>query len=94
MFFLLSASEAGFKVDDEYVYDEGPAYQFYADNDDFKRMKVDFNDDHRYWWLRSPYPSYAYIVRYVYTDGSLSTTSAYDAHYAVAPACVIKAKRI
>jgi len=94
MFFLLSASEAGFEVDDEYVYDEGSAYQFYADNDDFKRMKVDFNNDRRLWWLRSPYPSYAYHVRLVGTDGSLISLSADLASSAVAPACVIKAKRI
>ena len=38
-------------------------------------------------WLRSPYPSSAYIVRIVYTDGSLDTTGAGGA-YGVAPACI------
>lgn len=38
-------------------------------------------------WLRSPIPSGAYVVRIVYTDGSLSGNSAYGA-LGAAPACI------
>ena len=94
MFFLLSASEAGFEVDDDCVYDEGGAYAFYAADIDAMRVKRDFENNRRYWWLRSPNPSSASDVRYVGTDGSLHYNGAYYAYIAVAPACVIKAKPI
>ena len=94
MFFCLSASEAGFRVDDDYVYDEGSAYPFYAGNINACRAKIDFENNHRYWWLRSPHPSSAHSVRCVNTDGSLSSGHASLTSYAVAPACVIKAKPI
>lgn len=93
LFFCLSASEAGFTVDNEYVYNEGESYSFYSDNLDAFRIKSDF-EKRRYWWLRSPYPSIAYDVRLVGTDGSLYNSSAGYTSGAVAPACVIKAKPI
>ena len=37
----------------------------------------------RYWWLRSPYPSYANRERLVVTDGSLYHSYAYYGHWAV-----------
>ena len=42
----------------------------------------------RYWFLRSATPSYAYFVRYITTDGSLSYSDAYGAGGCV-PACVL-----
>lgn len=39
-----------------------------------------------YWWLRTPNCSYAYYARYVVSDGSLSSISAYGGHYGVRPA--------
>lgn len=42
----------------------------------------------RYWWLRSPYSSYAHTTRHVNTDGSLVTSHALNA-IGVVPACVI-----
>lgn len=39
-----------------------------------------------YWWLRTPDYSYAYYARYVYSDGSLSSGSAYIGDYGVRPA--------
>ena len=39
-----------------------------------------------YWWLRSPYSSYASYVRYVNSDGSLNDNGAYDGHGGVRPA--------
>ena len=41
-----------------------------------------------WFWLRSPFPSNASIVRGVYTDGSLISYNAYDSHIGVAPACI------
>ena len=39
-----------------------------------------------YWWLRSPYSSYSYNVRYVSYSGSISYTSANYYNYGVVPA--------
>ena len=40
-----------------------------------------------YWWLRSPYSSYAHYVRFVYSDGSLSSHHvAYHGDWGVRPA--------
>ena len=41
-----------------------------------------------WFWLRSPHPSYADYVRYVYTDGSLYDNGAYTTNIGVAPACI------
>ena len=83
--FLLSCTEAGFKPG-TYIWDEGPAYPYFTGSE--SRMKVDEDGDARYWWLRSPYPGYAYSVRYVDPDGSLDYSGAYDG-YGAAAACVI-----
>lgn len=42
----------------------------------------------RYWWLRSPYPSYAGSVRNIYPSGDLSDYGA-GTSYGVVPACVL-----
>ena len=39
-----------------------------------------------YWWLRTPYYSYADYARLVSSDGSLSYYTAYSGHYGVRPA--------
>lgn len=41
------------------------------------------------WWLRTPYPSYAYGERSVYSSGALNNNSAYYT-YGVAAACIIQ----
>ncbi|OKZ68763.1 MAG: hypothetical protein BHV93_12125 [Clostridiales bacterium 52_15] len=43
-----------------------------------------------YWWLRTPYASYAYIARFVYTDGSLNNGDAYYGNYGVRPAFFVE----
>ena len=43
-----------------------------------------------YWWLRTPNSSYAYCVRGVYSDGSLSYDRAYYGDYGVRPLCNLK----
>ena len=40
-----------------------------------------------YWWLRTPYSSLAYGVRYVYSDGTLHGYNAYDGDGGVRPLC-------
>lgn len=43
-----------------------------------------------YWWLRTPYSSYAYYVRCVLSVGSLSSYYAYDGIIGVRPLCNLK----
>lgn len=43
-----------------------------------------------YWWLRTPYSSYAYFVRRVYSDGSLGSSVAYGGGDGVRPLCNLK----
>ena len=86
--FLLSASEVGFALGD-FVHDEGAVYPFF-DGAPENRRKTELNDPAtaRGWWLRSPYPGYAYHVRRVLPDGSLNSSPAYYG-YGAAAACVI-----
>lgn len=43
-----------------------------------------------YWWLRTPYSSYAYYVRYVYSGGSLNVSGARGGGVGVRPLCNLK----
>ena len=43
-----------------------------------------------YWWLRTPYSSYAYYVRYVVSDGALGSDVAYYGGWGVRPLCNLK----
>ena len=43
-----------------------------------------------YWWLRTPYSSNAFSVRYVISDGSLDSNNAYDGGNGVRPLCNLK----
>ena len=43
-----------------------------------------------YWWLRTPYSSYACNVRHVYSDGSLHSNSACSGYWGVRPLCNLK----
>ena len=86
LFFLLSASEAGFEGRN--IMDEGPAYEYYRGCDDERRVKIDMDGEESVWWLRSPYPSVASGVRSVSALGALSNYSAYVG-LGLAPACVI-----
>lgn len=57
-------------------------YEKYADQD-----LLELDD---WWWLITPYASYAYIARLVYTDGSLNLNDAYNGHYGVRPAFFVE----
>ena len=85
--FLLSCSEVGFTG--EYVRPEGDVYEYY-DGMPARRCKAEPNDREqaRGWWLRSPYPDYAYIARIVYTSGAQNSYVACSGDGAAA-ACVI-----
>ena len=84
--FLMSEKEVGFKQTED-------TFQYYRGKDedelDRKRQLLDGDGDPAYWWLRSPYPSYAYGVRIVYSDGSLSHYGA-NIGYSAAAACYIR----
>ena len=43
-----------------------------------------------YWWLRTPYSSFARDVRYVYSGGTLHYNSAYNGNGGVRPLCNLK----
>jgi hypothetical protein len=84
--FLMSEEEVGFKQTED-------TFQYYHGKDedalDRKRQLLDGDGDPTSWWLRSPYPSYASHVRYVHSDGSLGSDSAYNG-YSAAAACYIR----
>ena len=83
--FLLSEEEAGFRQTKEtFAWFRGTD----EDELDRRRQLKDRDGDEAYWWLRSPYPSTAYIVRYVYSSGALNNYNAYIGN-CVAAACVI-----
>ena len=97
-FFLPSRPEV-FGGEDN-ASDKGDAWQYYSANSDkssqanspgadSNRIKVQAsNGNPYYWWLRSPSVGYGYYVRFVNTDGYISSNTALNSH-GVAPACVI-----
>lgn len=66
---------------------EGSQLEYWVDATNEDRIKYE-NNTARYWWFRSPHPSYAYGVRYVNTSGALNYYGAYGA-VGVVPACCI-----
>ena len=88
-FFAPSMTELGLGNNNSIA--EGAVLEFYNGAVQADRIKYDIAAPAtaRYWWLRSPYPSNAYLVRNVTPDGALYTNvPAYNGH-GVAPACVI-----
>ena len=86
-FFLLSRPEI-FGDWDSASYKDGTQLEYYNGLTATERIKRDAAGTARIAWLRSPYPSYAYIARIVYSDGALYNGNAYNG-YGVAPACII-----
>ena len=86
-FYLLSRNEVGFGTEN---VAEGDVLELYNGATNADRIKYDLSAQTtaRSWWLRSPYPGYAYNVRCVYSDGSLYSYSACNGVGAVA-ACEI-----
>ena len=67
---------------------EGVRLAYWNGSTDADRIKY-HNGTARYWWLRSPHPTYAHHVRGVTSPGVLSNNEARSA-YGVVPACCIK----
>lgn len=86
LFFLPSRSEVYNSAEIAGV-NEGAVYSYYKNATNAECIKT-LNGSARYWWLRTPYASYAYFVRSVLTSGALYGSGAYDT-YGVAPACCI-----
>lgn len=86
-FYLLSRNEVGFGTEN---IAEGSVLDLYDGAQNVDRVKYDIaaQSTARTWWLRSPYPGYASIVRRVGSDGSLYNNLASDGLGAVA-ACEI-----
>lgn len=94
-FFLLSRSEIYGGVEISGV-NEGSSYPYYADYSDLNGAGMG-NDSNRikyrggtvqYWWNRTPYSGYGYLVRGVYTAGGVGGNYAHNSG-GVAPACNI-----
>lgn len=86
-FFLASRDELGWGTEN---VAEGSVFKAYNGAANVDRIKYDLSAQStaRLWWLRSPSPSRAYHVRFVYTDGSLDSYRATNGNGAVA-ACAI-----
>jgi len=88
LIFLPSMTEIGFGQNNS--ISEGALLEYYDGAVNADRIKYDITatTTARYWWLRGPTPSGASLVRYVNSDGSLNSNTAYNGYGAVA-ACVI-----
>lgn len=86
--FRPSMTELGLGVNNAIA--EGAVLDYYEGTTALERIKFDIASPAtaRYWWLRSPHPSYASIVRYILPDGALSLSNAHGG-FGVAPDCVI-----
>ena len=84
--FLLSHSEVNLSASPTL----GTVLDYYVDADNTKRIKYDKTNNSiaRYWWFRTPVPTYADYVRNCYTSGARSA-NAY-AGLGCVPACIIQ----
>ena len=84
--FLLSSVEVGFESEGTTTGEV--VYPYYSGITDAGRIKQ-LNGSNS-WWLRSPYVSYSYDVRGVFSDGSrYNHYLAYSSTNGLSPACVI-----
>jgi hypothetical protein len=88
LIFLPSITELGLGKNNN--INEGALFEYYDGAVNADRIKYDITalTTARYWWLRGPYPSYAYYVRNVTSDGSVNYGTARHSIGAAA-ACVI-----
>ena len=92
--FLLSETEVG--LGNENNIAEGAVYSYYSSGGNNGRKKNLMNDAAKgdytsatspwFWWLRTPNSGHSHNVRYVYTDGTLISNTAYNGGHGVAPA--------
>ena len=95
-FFLPNRIEAYMTA--ENASETGVAWDFYKDFSDLSapgtgadsnRIKQEIGTSTaRYWWLRTPHAGYAVYVRFVHTDGSISSNNASNSS-GCAPACIV-----
>lgn len=84
--FLLSPNEVNLNADTSV----GSILDYYVGANNAKRIKYrKDNGNAQHWWLRTPYPSTAGLVRFVYSSGALNGSSAGTTHGCVA-ACTIQ----
>ena len=84
-FYLASRPEVGLGAES---MDQGSVFAYFDNVQNVDRIKRDSGGPARNWWLRSPYPSRANVVRDVSSDGSMNSISAYGGNGAAA-ACEI-----
>lgn len=87
-FFIPSQEEIGFSSESGIVC--GNVFDYYNGASQADKIKYDIaaQATARSWWLRTPYPSYAYLERHVSSSGALVSYSALTGSGAVA-ACEI-----
>lgn len=90
--FLLSGYELGWTTSDSsYFPRDGAKLSYFSSGTgsaaNNKRI-ANYNGSATYWWLRSPYTNYAYVVWYVYSNGSYNGWD-YNFTYGVRPALVL-----
>ena len=86
-FFLLSRPEIFGDWDSASIKD-GTQLEYYVGLTNSERIHRDKNGSARNCFLRSPNPGDAYLVRSLYSSGSLTNNNANNS-YGVAPACII-----
>ena len=86
-FWLASRNELGYGTES---VAEGTVFKAYDGAANVDRIKYDLSSQStaRNWWLRSPFPSYGGLVRYVSSSGAVDNYRAYLGYGAVA-ACAI-----
>ena len=91
-FWLPSRVEMGYGPENS--ISEGSVLPYYDGASESDKIKYDITNEAtaRYWWLRSPNPWNAYVVRYVYPSGALNNNVA-NSGYGLAAACVIYAAK-
>ena len=82
-----SVYENSFGTDKTFTTIKTTPYALYASAGNADRIKYQGSTE-RYWWLRSPYPSYACTVHMIYTSGNLVSTHVKN-FYGVVPALCI-----
>jgi hypothetical protein len=66
---------------------EGSQFEYWKDTTNAAKIKYQ-GSTARHWWLRGPYPGYAYSVRSVYTSGALHDNSAHNVRGFVPGLCI------
>ena len=86
--FLLSGYEIGYtQSGNQFLPIDGAKLSYFSDNN--SRIGKDSTDSAVFWWLRSPFTSYATDVFIVFSGGSLYRDFSYFSSVAVRPAMIL-----